>query len=412
MKLILENNYYRFIDYLIIFLPVALILGSPSVNIFLTVYSVLFLYLCYKKKFWSWLNILWIKVFFIYWIYIILLSFFSLDFESSFKTSLFFFRFLLFALCVGYFGFNYFSYFKIFKIWFYIISFVCVDIWIQYFFGVDLFGYPAHDWRYSGLFGDELVAGAFLWKISSPIIGLFVYELYFRKETKYNLSYLAYLLIPITILITGERTSFVMFTFCMLVSFIFFSFYFKQFKFFITSILIIIPILLFTYYFSNSVAHRYNELFSIINNFENSSYGVLFNSSLQVWEQNKLFGVGLKNFGLICDKYILIIQDIHPTCSNHPHNLYLQILSETGIIGLILFTSLFFLFGKRIFELIKTYDKKNINEYIFISCCCYILSFLWPLVTAGSFYTTWNGVFLWIVVAILINLTEKKFKSS
>ena len=38
--------------------------------------------------------------------------------------------------------------------------------------------------------------------------------------------------------------------------------------------------------------------------------------------------------------------------------------------------------------------------------------FLWPLVTAGSFYTTWNGVFLWIVVAILINLTEKKFKSS
>ena len=126
----------------------------------------------------------------------------------------------------------------------------------------------------------------------------------------------------------------------------FLVFYFKQFKFFITSILIIIPILLFTYYFSNSVAHRYNELFSIINNFENSSYGVLFNSSIQVWEQNKLFGVGLKNFGLICDKYILIIQDIHPTCSNHPHNLYLQILSETGIIGLILFASLFFIWKK------------------------------------------------------------------
>ena len=92
-----------------------------------------------------------------------------------------------------------------------------------------------------------------------------------------------------------------------------------------------------------------------------------FGNKINLWSR-------IKNFGLICDKYILIIQDIHPTCSNHPHNLYLQILSETGIIGLILFASLFFIW-KRIFELIKTYDKKNINEYIFISCCCYILSF-------------------------------------
>jgi O-antigen ligase len=29
-------------------------------------------------------------------------------------------------------------------------------------------------------------------------------------------------------------------------------------------------------------------------------------------------------------------QNIHPFCSTHPHHLYLEILSETGIIGFVL----------------------------------------------------------------------------
>ena len=54
----------------------------------------------------------------------------------------------------------------------------------KFIFGVDLFGYKAHAWRYSGLFGNELVAGAFLWKISGPLIGLFILKYIHKKNFK------------------------------------------------------------------------------------------------------------------------------------------------------------------------------------------------------------------------------------
>ena len=93
---------------------------------------------------------------------------------------------------------------------------------MQYFFGKDLFGYVGRANRFSGLFGNELVAGAFLWKISAPIIGLIFYERVINKNKKYNFFMIAFLIIPITILITGERTSFLMFCFSFLLSMLFF----------------------------------------------------------------------------------------------------------------------------------------------------------------------------------------------
>jgi hypothetical protein len=82
--------------------------------------------------------------------------------------------------------------------------FVCLDVWIRYFFGKDLFGYEDREHRFAGLFGDELVAGAFLRKISAPIIGLIFYEKVFKNSKKYNYIILTFLIIPLTILITGE----------------------------------------------------------------------------------------------------------------------------------------------------------------------------------------------------------------
>ena len=46
---------------------------------------------------------------------------------------------------------------------------------------------------------------------------------------------------------------------------------------------------------------------------------------------NKILGVGVRNFRKLCSdkKY----EKSNLSCAPHPHNTYIQILSETGIIG-------------------------------------------------------------------------------
>ena len=229
-----------------------------------------------------------------------------------------------------------------------------------------------------------------------------------KKNFKYNFVTILFFLIPLTILITGERTSFIMFIFCIFISLFFFSFLLKKIKLFLISSIILASLLFSIIHLSSDVKHRYGELLSILNNFNQSSYGVLFESGYKVWKQNKFFGVGLKNFGKICDRDVISTNEIHQTCSNHPHNLYIQILSETGVVGLTIFLSLFLSFFISILKKINLVNKTSIKLYIFVPTFCYLIGFLWPIVTSGSFYSSWNGFFYWIVIGILINLTYKK----
>jgi len=403
----LGKNYYKYTDYLLIFLPIVIILGSPTINFFLITSSVLFLYLSIKYKFWIWLKIIWVRLFIVFWLYLILLSMFSIDFQNSFRASFFLIRFLFFALCIKYLAFNYFSYKKVFNVWFFIVIFVCLDVWIQYFFGKDLFGYEDHGHRFAGLFGDELVAGAFLWKISAPIIGLIFYEKVFKNSKKYNYIILTFLIIPLTILITGERASFLMFLFSALLSILFLSYLIKKFKFLISTFLIVFLLYFSAISMTDSVKNRYTDFLDILKNFNNSSYGILFTSGIEVWKKNKLTGVGLKNFSIVCDMQISAIDKPHQPCSTHPHNLYIQIISETGLIGLVLFLSFFVAFFVNLLKTFYRSKKKSDQSFLFISCMCFLFSFLWPLTTSGSFYSSWNGFFYWVIIGIILNLSRK-----
>ena len=48
---------------------------------------------------------------------------------------------------------------------------------------------------------------------------------------------------------------------------------------------------------------------------------------------NKFFGGGVKSFQFNCPKAF-------PNCSTHPHNYFLEILANLGIVGFLLFSSI------------------------------------------------------------------------
>ena len=92
----------------------------------------------------------------------------------------------------------------------------------------------------------------------------------------------------------------------------------------------------------------------------------------------------------------------------HPHNYYLEILTETGVIGitliLIIFTSIIYLtLFKKYFS--NTSLKKNnlIIPFIFL-----FLAEIFPIKSTGSFFTTGNSTYLFLIIGIMIGLMRRQ----
>ena len=161
---------------------------------------------------------------------------------------------------------------------------------------------------------------------------------------------------------------------------------------------------------STEVKGRYNDFTNIILNFDESSYGKLWSSGYNVWRLNYINGVGFKNFRVDCDLILVDkSENTHQLCSSHPHNLYLELLSETGIIGLVLFILMFYYLLKQIVPTIFLL-KENQQKYLYISCLIMILIYLWPVITYGSFYTSLNGLYIWLHISLLNYLRRDYIK--
>ena len=142
-----------------------------------------------------------------------------------------------------------------------------------------------------------------------------------------------------------------------------------------------------------------------------------------MWKDQPIFGFGLKSFRIKCwefspprtEEYIKA-GALAIGCSTHPHNYYLELLSESGIIGAGLIIIFFFFFLKINFFLLKDsycylmkYIKTQNSEMVLLIpvIILFILE-IWPIKSTGSFFTTWNATFLWLNVAILFSIKFNK----
>jgi O-antigen ligase len=129
-----------------------------------------------------------------------------------------------------------------------------------------------------------------------------------------------------------------------------------------------------------------------------------------MYSDNNLTGIGIRQFKVICSNqnYEKIkSKSVNIRCSSHPHNLYFEILSETGLIGFFIFMMFLFLMSIHFIKTLKSSDKDYIYILSVYTFCVFLMLF-WPIRSTGSFFSNFNGSVYWLTISLLSGLLFKQ----
>lgn len=144
-----------------------------------------------------------------------------------------------------------------------------------------------------------------------------------------------------------------------------------------------------------------------------------FESFHGAWLLNKYVGGGIKSFRYNCHKGFkntilrknldsLITKELLPEfkCNTHPHNYYLEVLTDLGLIGFIILSFIFLYILNIVF--IK---RPNLREdHIIMPFIFLFFIEIFPIKTSGSFFTTGNATFIFLIMAFTVALSNYKNK--
>ncbi len=334
------------------------------------------------------------------------------------KKALLFLRFLAFYFIIRFLVLEEKINFKIFLISCTVSSiFVSLDLFYQFIFGVDIFGFESSGRKLSGPFGDELIAGGYLQRFS--IFSFFLFPLYFIKNKKY-LKYIYVLLLLLffpAITISGNRMPLILFTFSISLIMLLEKDLRKYFVIFLLSISIIFLLLFkFNPKIKANFINFYNQVTKLTTVISSSQidkakmppYYKEFSTFYETWKMNKYIGGGIKGFRYYCHKRQNIEKNAKFICNMHPHNYYLEILSELGLVGFLIISS-FFLITLYMTIIKKYFLTSHLNNNLIITPFMFLaLLEIFPIKSTGSFFTTGNATYIFLVISVSLALSIKK----
>lgn len=386
-----SENIFEYLNYSII---IFLISGPAIPDLIVTAISIFFLIKILKShKFDE-------NYYFISFCFCLLLipNFFSNHFPAPFVEQIINIRYFLFALYMA--TLAKINLDKLIKVMLYCTLVISFDLAFQYIFKFNIIGIPINPdhnlSRASSFFGDELIAGSYILKFSLPVVGYYL----FKKD--FLISYFLILIYLIAIIFSGERMSFLLYGLGILIFIVFH-------KNILEKIIIAFSILficILSFYIFDGVKNRVDN-FVVSLGFKEEKlrdfgHPAHYLTAYEIFKKNKITGTGHKTFRIECDdkKIVDKINSKSPGCTTHPHNNYLEMMSDSGLIGLLGFI----LFA--IFIITKSIK----NNILYSEKSGFLISAIiifWPISSAGNFFNNRIAITNFFIFGVLLYFSEK-----
>tara|TARA_B100000575_G_C23134270_1_gene658537 strand:+ start:731 stop:2077 length:1347 start_codon:yes stop_codon:yes gene_type:complete len=434
------EHFIKIQKYLFISLPFLIFSGPFLADLSITLIGLIYFFQIIKEKKYNNLKSIFVYIFLIFWINTLISSFISFSSYHNIGSSIVYIRFLFFVLGGIYLlrnDKNTLRHFCTVLTCTFIL--VLFDGYIQYFFNQGISGIVYNKARLSNFITGELILGSYLSRLFPLVILL---NIYFYKNNMFFIFLLSILIILVDVLIflSGERASF----FYLLISIILIILMINKFKILrLITFLLSFSIILIITINNDKVKNRMitqtfndfkkeekitednqlidkklsdnNQLvfFNKYNAFT-KAHNQLYSSALKIYSDNNfLIGIGPKSFRKYCNKIEYISLFGEDSCSTHPHNTYIQLLTETGIIGFLIVFIIFLFITYKIVEHIffSIFKKKYLLDELQIGGYIAIFISLWPIVPTGNFFNNWISItyFLPIIFILKDKYTNVKY---
>ena len=399
------SKFQKFMTYFWILGPFIFLIERDPADLWLTLISITFLIRCFYKKDWNWVGQLWFIFAFLFWIISMISGILGPYDKYSFFQGFIWIRFPLYVAAA--------------QVWLGKDKDVRIVMFISILIGMiimclillaEIIFEPLNEIgnkkeRLSWPYGD-FVPGSYLAKISLPVYCTFLALITFKFKRFSILSLFISLTSLTLVLSTGERGNFLIRLFSGILAF--FSWeknkrkLVKSFIVFISFIFIIV--LSFLGFKKNNYDRYVTHFFEsvpIINTSDDNTYWGAWRSGMQQGLIKPIIGLGPSSSRKHCktmpEKGISWLPGKN-YCGNHPHNFYIQIFAETGLIGLTLGVLMFY------FLFATCYKGRLTNPKCPISSICYIipLAFFFPFQQTGSFFGQWGNLFIWFPIGFCI----------
>ena len=408
--------------FLFLIFPITFLLGNLFINLLTILIALTFIIIIKNES----IKLLNDKVF--YLMLFLLLSYlinliFSQNFILSYPRVVKFFFICFFVLSFKFLSNNieekYIN--NIYKFWALVLFIVAFDCIFEFVMGFNTLGNVSYmPGRITSFTGDELVIGNFFAAFSLIGLSFIFYKL--NKNILY--IFLASLIFILVSFLIGERSNFLR-TFIIICIFIFVTFKFRL-KYIIAFLLLVLASIILVINFNKDYKMRYynqmvglnkenlnkfyqlniyNKVFLlkkevVLLNLQNSQYGAHYNVAKEIFFDNPVFGVGIKNFRIesFKKKYENLDHKFNKRRgATHPHQIHYELLAETGLLGYLSFI-LFIIISLILF--FKNF-KNNKNIYEFSGMLFVIISLV-PLLPSGSFFSTYAAGLFWLNYSIMM----------
>ena len=397
---------------LTIFFPVFYMLGNATADIALSLIALSFLlHSCISKDF-SWLKKRWVQFGIALYILMVARSLFADHVYDSLSRSAFFIRYIIFTIALSEWIMcrENIARYTLYAIISFSV-FLSLNGILQYFVGFNMFGYAPIEHinfvRLTNLMGEKMNIGMLVCFISFPGI-VYCTNLMILKNTQIWQKLLAFSFIVMTIIVvvlSGERLAFLLLIFGICLMMVLYK---NLRRYTIIGIIILASITSTLLAYNKDIfARQYEYTSQTLKNFKTSDYGQVFTISFNIFKDYPIFGIGAKQYRHLClnkkyHPFELNEYLIFANCKGHPHNIYLELMAETGLIGLIIFLGMIFCWYRKIYTIRDNVIKDPVLCGIIIA----LIIKIWPISSSGSLFIAWANSTIWFMSGWALSYTN------